>query len=78
MSFLLQWILIVMFTSALYILASGVAFVSVYRLPGKAPISFYGWFFAPLDWAARQLPVFGRAYNAFHQWCYRSFVGGQQ
>ena len=58
----------------LYLLLSGAAFVSIYRLPRVAPRRFYGWFFQPLDWLSRRVPVFSRAYKAFHDWCYARFV----
>jgi len=70
----LGWIVAVVVGLLLYILASGAAFVSIYRFPGRAPTVFYGWFFEPLDWLARRVPPFGLAYNAFHQWCYRTFA----
>ena len=74
MDSVLPWILALAIAAVLYILASGAAFVSVYRFPGRAPTTFYSWFFEPLDWLARRIPPFGIAYNAFHQWCYRTFA----
>jgi hypothetical protein len=72
----LAWICALVLGIVLYILASGAAFVSVYRFPGRAPTGFYSWFFEPLDWLARRVPMFGTGYNAFHQWCYRTFAKG--
>jgi len=70
----LAWILAVVIALVLYVLASGAAFVSVYRFPDSAPVGFYSWFFEPLDWLARRVPPFGAAYNGFHHWCYRNFA----
>jgi hypothetical protein len=70
----LHWIVAVIGGVLFYILASGAAFVSIYRFPDRAPTGLYGWLFKPLDWLARHVPYFGLAYNAFHQWCYRTFA----
>jgi hypothetical protein len=68
------WAVTILVSFALYVLLSGVAFISVYRFPESGGSQFYGWFFKPLDWVARRVPLFGGAYNGYHQWCYRNFV----
>lgn len=70
----LAWIFALVVGALLYVLASGAAFVSIHRFPDWAPTGFYSWFFEPLDWLARRVPPFSVAYNAFHQWCYRTFA----
>lgn len=65
---------IVIVIVAIYVLSSGMAFVSVYIWPSFAPTRLFSIIFGPLDWLSRSSPAFGRMYNGYHGYCYKLFV----
>jgi len=69
-------VLFVPAAAALYFFASGVAFALMYRVGPRFPSRLAGSFFKPLERLSQLSPVFRRAYNGFHVWCYKRIVGG--
>jgi hypothetical protein len=68
------WAGIIALLLVAYFLASGAAFVAIYKFPNTAPRRTFRLIFLPLEWLASRNRFFGRAYNSFHTWCYARFV----
>ena len=65
------WIAFFVLLFAAYFVSSGIAFIAQYRWPGRVPTRVLQIVYSPLEWLGRRVPPFGRAYNAFHFWCWR-------
>ena len=65
----------VILVAVLYFLASGVAFVLMYRVGERFPNIAVSRFFEPLEWLSRRSSLFSHLYNGPHRHSYRLFVG---
>jgi hypothetical protein len=66
---------VLILTAVLYFLASGVAFVLMYRIGERFPNIAVSRFFEPLEWLSHRSPLFSHLYNGLHRQSYRLFVG---